>query len=292
MAGATSPIGVVPGFAAIGYEIDLGEPQVSQVPQMPFLAASTSCNAGTFSTNSGATAAVSSYGTSTTCNFFIGPLGLDVDLVFKELELPIFGSSVNGTGSVSQGHMLGIYLNSTTANFSTSGTCLSLVASGMWNMIGSQNSVTAQTAKWWWGGDSVNNLESTAGNLAADITGPVQVHLINGTVPYTLTEGNYYAVHGFTNSTVGANVMQADGCYYSAGSNVTVGAVYYGSSGVITPPVEKYLGSFTALATTSASTSSVTATGLNCLPTTFASSIITNSGGTSQWRYPIPILYW
>jgi hypothetical protein len=223
--------------------------------------------------------------------FNIAPLALERNFVWRDIEYVVSADSANGTGSMTAGHMLGIYKDTTTSNYTTSQSCITAVDRYVWNVVLSQNSKTAQSYVQWWGTDSAANTTTLEGNVSASCSGARQI-LLGTNAGSTYTEGQYYVVHGFSNSTVGANVQPVDSALFLSNLSTTAGALYFGSNGTV-PIHPKWMGQFTVGSTLSATdAASNVGTGANLLPESFASSILTNTGGTSQWQWPLPQFYY
>jgi hypothetical protein len=144
--------------------------------------------------NSGTTAATGG-STQTTCSIYIAPMVLPYNLSYRSVELVQSQAlSVNGTGSASGGHLLGIY----TLNAAT----LSLLSSYIFNYQLSQNSTSAQSHYWYWGTNSTSNSSSLGGDVSASFTGIRRIQLYGAEASFAKSQ--YWAAWAHTMMTAGA----------------------------------------------------------------------------------------
>jgi len=208
---------------------------------------------------------------STTFNCYLGPMVVDHDVHYNRVVHYASGGTAAGTGSWSAAHMIGLY----TLN---GGTAFSLDRSWVFNMELSQNSVTAQSVRVYWGTNSAANSTSWGGNSSASITGWREMLFSTG--QSTLTEGMYFIVYGFTHRTSGASVGGINSAAFVSFSQTTGGAKF--GTNTTAPYMPKWIGSFST--TTTGTTTGPSAHGM---PASINTSVITSSGGSSQYRWPI-----
>lgn len=217
--------------------------------------------------------------TQATVSAYVSPLYVERPTVFDEVGMLISGqATVAGTGSASNGWMVGLY--------SDNNSTLSFMSSWQFNHVMSQNSVTAQSHTWWWGTNSTTNSSGLNGNVSASFSSLANINLFNGagTQVLTLPEGRLFQVVIHTARTSSSNL----GGYSSAmcqSWSQTTGASYFGTN-VYRPPLgeEMWHGLFST--TLNASNS-----GVFSLPSAISSSAITNTGGSSQVRMPFVRYY-
>jgi hypothetical protein len=210
--------------------------------------------------NSGTTAA----GTNITQSFHVSPLVLEHAVVFTRVNILVSNVTIAGTGSGSVNRNVGIY----TLN---SGTALSLLSSFFFRHDVSQSSVTAQSHRFYWGTNSTSNSSSSGGNISANYAGVRAIPVYTGST--SLSAGKYYLVYGQLNQTAGSNIMTGYGNMYVSFSQTTAGQL--GSAASISPfPL---LGQFSSTSTFGNLTSPF-------MPASIHTSVITNTGGTSQWK--------
>jgi len=208
---------------------------------------------------------------STTQHFYLGPMVVDHDVHYNRVVHYASGATAAGTGSWSAAHMIGLY----TLN---GGTAFSLERSWIFNMMLSQNSVTAQSGYAFWGTNSTSNSTSWGGNSSASITGWREMLLSTG--QSTLSEGMYFIVYGFTHRTSGASVGGINSAAFVSQSQTTGGARF--GTNTTAPYAPKWIGSFST--TTTGTTSGPT---VHVMPASINTSVLTSSGGSSQYRWPI-----
>lgn len=208
---------------------------------------------------------------STTFNYYLAPMVVYHDIHYNNALIYASGGTAAGTGSWSGAHIFGLY----TLN---GGTAFSLLTSWIFNAALSQNSVSAQSVRVYWGTNSTSNSTSWGGNSSASFTGWREALLFTGTS--TLTNGVYYAVHGFTHRTSGASVGGMNSAAFVSYSQTTGGAKF-GTNTTI-PYVTRFIGSFST--TTTGTTTGPTAHGM---PGSINTSALTFTGGSSQYRWPI-----
>ena len=241
---------------------------LSSYPLVPWDAASSSCYTGATAATGGSS--------QTTASIYLSPLGLDYNLVYNEVEMLMSGVTTAGTGSISAGHMFGIYTYNSAAG------ALSLLTSGAFNIQVSQNSATAHSQLFYVGPSSTTQSTGQSGNISISIIGLKNFNMLVAT--QTLTQGHYIIAHAYTHRTSGSSVMAFNSIYCYSGSQTT-GGVYFGAAtGATQPPVEKYIGIVST-------TSNGTTTGYQMIPGSIATSNITNTGGSSQWRFLAPTIY-
>ena len=236
---------------------------ISKWPEIPLPIATSSMNSGT----SAATAAGS---TQTTANFYVAPFEFDDNVTFNQIRGAASYNTAAGTGSISAAHYLGLYsLNG--------GTALSLISSAIFNVVMSQNSVTAQTASWWWGTNSTSNSSSLNGNVSASFTGLRPFFFSTGA--NSISPGEYWLAHGYTHRTSGASIGGFGTGAFIAQPGTTTANLQstFGSNVGVTP--YRFIGSFST-------TSNATTTNLLVVPASIHTSVITGTGGTSQWLMP------
>lgn len=184
----------------------------------------------------GATAA----GTNITASFHVAPLQLPAALSFSRINMIGGFSTIAGTGSQSIAHMLGIY----TLN---GGTALSLSTSFMFRDEISQNSVTAQSHRFYWGTNSTSNSSSSGGNISASYTGLRVLPMFVSAGGAALSAGQYYIAYAQTNRSSSAAVMPAASIMYMSAASSTQGG-QLGSASTLTPfPLLGYFSSTTAV---------------------------------------------
>lgn len=214
-----------------------------------------------------------------TVSAYVSPLFVESPTIFDEVEMLISGqATVAGTGSASNGWLVGIYSN----NNST----LSLMSSFQFCHVMSQSSVTAQTHSWFWGTNSAANSSSLAGNVSASFSSLANVNLFDGggTDIRTIPEGRMHQVVIHTARTSSSNLGGFSSAMCQSWSNTT-GASYFGQT-IYRPPLgeEMWHGQFST--TLNASNSHNFS-----LPSAISSSVITNTGGSSQVRIPFVRYY-
>ena len=136
-------------------------------------------------------------------------------------------ATVAGTGSASNGYMVGLYTN----NAST----LSLVTSYQWNHVMSQNSVTARTHQWWWGTNPTANSSSLSGNVSASFSRLANI-ILNDSAS-TLTQNKYFIAVAHTARTSGSNLGGNSSAMCWSYSQSTGGS-YFGTN-ILKPPFEE-----------------------------------------------------
>lgn len=219
----------------------------------------------TSSNNTGTTAA----GTNITASFHVAPLQLHQALSFSRINVVGSFATVAGTGSISLAQMLGIY----TLN---GGTALSLSTSYMFRDEISQNSVTAQSHRFYWGTNSGANSSSSGGNISASYTGLRVLPLYVSAGGASLSAGQYYVVYAQTNRSTSSNIMPAASLMYISESQSTLGG-QLGSASTLAPfPL---IGQFSSTTTAGNFTTPF-------MPSSVNTTVITNTGGSSQWKWP------
>lgn len=235
-------------------------------PQTPVPLATSSFVSGTSGGTGGST--------QHTVSGYVAPMILNKPLSYHEVGMVISGqASTAGTGSASNGYMIGIYTN----NAST----LSLLTSYQWANVYTQSSVTAVTRSWWWGTNSTSNSSSLGGNVSATFTRIANIILNNASS--TLSPGTYYIAVVHTNRTSGLNCGGNSSAMCWSLSQSTGGS-YFGQASLRPPFDEKFFGAFST-------TLNAANSGLHSLPSLISSSAITKTGGSSQWRIPFVRFY-
>jgi hypothetical protein len=284
-----SPIGTVPAYAGIGYD-SLAVPNTGLFyPYVPVALGSATVYTGSTNTASSESGASSTFSNKTTMSFYVNPFQVDRDMAFKEVRMAVSGNTVAATGSGTAAWMAGLYKVSTTSNETTSNTCYTL-AHGPWqfNILASQNSVTAQTYKFWSGTHSSlsSGANSTAGNISTDMTIQAAISMYSSSVPTTITEGHYLMVHGFSSRSSSNAVFSCNHGFYLSNSNTANNTRFLG--GVVFTRPHPLVGNFSA--TTEASNTSAAAdvaTHYNPMPNSFASSGIScSAAGAIRWLVP------
>ncbi len=214
-----------------------------------------------------------------TVSGYISPIYVQNQWQFDEVEMLVSGqATAAGTGSASNGYMVGLY--------SASGSTLSSVTSFQFVHVMSQSSVTARTHSWFWGTNSAANSSSTAGNVSASFTDLRAIRLFDGqnTNVITLAPGTYYQVVVHTQRT-SSNAFGAISSAMCQSWSQSVGGSYFGQASY-SPPLgeELFHGQFST--TLNASNSQVFS-----LPASIHHTAITKTGGTSQVRVPY-VRYW
>lgn len=178
-----------------------------------------------------------------------------------------------GTGSATMGQLLGFYtLNANTA--------LSLVSSFVWTMEMSQSSITARTHRWGWGTNSTSNSSGATGNSSASFSGLRQIQLLGSSA--SLPAGQYYVAHILTQRTAGSNIYQIASIPIFSASQTSL-ASYLGRSNLSNRPGD-WRGVFSTTSNGSAISNLV-------MPASIHTSVITNTGGTTQWTLPFITMY-
>lgn len=209
-----------------------------------------------------------------TVSAYVAPMILDKPLAYHEIEMIVSGAATTaGTGSATNGYMLGIY----TENAST----LSLLTSYQWANVYTQNSVTAISRTWWWGTTSNANSLSTSGNVSATFSRAAQI-ILNDSAS-TLTPGTYYLAVVHTNRTSGLNCGGNSSAMCLSYSQST-GASYFGRASYKPQFAERWHGLFST-------TLNAANTNLHSMPGSINSTAITNTGGSSQLRIPFVRFY-
>jgi hypothetical protein len=160
--------------------------------------------------------------------------------------------------------------------YTLNGSTLSLERSYVFNAMLSQNSVTAQSMRVWWGTDSASNSTSWGGNSSASMTGWREALMFTGTS--TLPNNLYYMAIMFTHRTSGASVGGINSAAFITGSQTTGGFRFGTNTGI--PYINRHIGSFSSSTTN-------TLTGFAFMPNSFNTSVLTYTGGSSQVRMPV-----
>ncbi len=199
--------------------------------------------------------------------FHVGPLWLQDAVSFSRVNLLVSNITVAGTGSGSVARNIGIYtLNQNTA--------FSLLSSFLFRHEVSQNSVTAQSHRFYWGLDSNANSSSSGGNISANYVGVRALPISTGNT--SLSAGQYYLVYGQYNITAGVNAFSGYNNMYISESATTAGQL---GSAVTLPFVSKWLGVFSSTTNTNVITGQF-------MPASIHTSAISNTGGLSRQLWP------
>lgn len=238
---------------------------LSYYPYNPPVLATSVCNSGT----TGATGGSSQ----TTASLFVAPFRLEHHHEWTNFAGLISGSTAAGTGSVTAGHMLGIY--------SRTGASISLVSSFVHNIFYSQNSVTAVSVRQFWGTNSAANSTSFGGNSSASITG-ARLALFGTGGPGSFTDGDYFVVHGYSHRTSGASIGAANRCFYI--TRQSYNAIQPIGQTAASNPWRDHMGALSI-------TSNGTTTGYNCMPDTIATSQFSGQTATANLAWFSPIMF-
>lgn len=227
----------------------------SQYPFQPVPLATSSAYSGSTTTTAG--------GSRTAASWYVAPFVVDEYVAFDQVFANLSWNTVAGTGSVTAGHMWGLY----TDNAGT----LSSVSSWMFNARLSQSSVTAHSQYYYWGTNSTSNSYSANGNISASLQGLRAAVVATG--GGTLTPGQYWLAYGWTMNTGGAAVGSFSNMHVSF-SQSTLGSII-GTN--VSSTAYPFHGIFSA-------TTSGAAAHVNILPASIHSTAITGTGGSSQNR--------
>lgn len=229
-------------------------------PGMPTVGSST-----IYSGASGATGG----STQVTASLYVSPMPLLSPVAFNAINIAHTNSSAAGTGSVSQGRMLGIY----TMN---GGTALSLVSSFQNVLLASQNSSTAQSYYIYWGTNSTSNSTSSAGNAILTNCVGWRDFILYGSAN-SIPAGQYWVAEGITQRSSNANVFGISGHAVLAESS-TNQQLGFQFGGTASAPPYPYMGIVST--TLNAST-----TGVPMMPASIPTASISGVN-TSQWQSP------
>lgn len=207
--------------------------------------------------------------TQITASFHVCPLVIPAAIAYGAVLMPVSFATVAGTGSVTMGHQIGLY--------TLNGATLSQVTSWAWGARLSQNSVTAQSWNWWYGSDSTANTSSLGGNVSATFASLADIVMMDKTTA-TLNAGQYFLAAIYTRRSSNAAVW---GTVHRGQYSVSqfTAAPIFGSN-----TVRAMIHSLNGLASITTNVPGVTA---NMLPASFATSIITHTGGTSRNQWPV-----
>lgn len=210
--------------------------------------------------NTGTTAA----GTNITASFHISPLVIEDAVSFSRVNLWVSNVTIAGTGTGSINRYVGIY----TLN---GGTALSLLSSFLFRQEVTQNSVTAQSHRFYWGTNSTSNSSSAGGNISSNYAGVRAIPIFTGNT--SLSAGKYYLAYGQIVVSAGSNILASYNNMYVSVSQTTAGQL--GSAVSLAPfPL---IGQFSSTTTAGDLTSPF-------MPNSINTTVITNTGGTSQWK--------
>jgi len=296
-----SPIGTVPAVFDIGYD-NAPTPNVGlQYPYMPAPLGSATVYTGATGTASSETGVSSTFSNKTTQSFYVNPFQVDRDIVYREVRMAVSGNTVAATGSGTAAWCAALYKVSTTYSQGNSGNLgvtgsdyvsgtLYTLAHGPWqfNILATQNSVTAQTYRFWSGSNSSMSsaFNSTGGNISTDMTIQAAVSMHSDTAPATIPQGHYLLVHGFSSRSSGAAIYSANHGFYLSQSNTLNNTRFLGGVAAARPfPLLGNISNTTETYGTVAA--AAVATHLNLMPATFASSAISNTGVEAvRWLVP------
>lgn len=217
-------------------------------------------------TNNTGTSGATGGSTQFSAVFRVAPMVLDYPVTYNRANLWISNVTVAGTGSGSVNRYVGVY----TLN---GGTALSLLSSFMFRHDMSQNSVTAQSHRFYWGTNSTSNSSSSGGNISANYAGMRAVPITTGANSFSA--GKYWIVYGQNNITGGSNVVSGYNNMFINESQTTAGQL--GSAATISP--FRFLGVFSSTTNTNVITAVF-------MPSSVNTTAITNTGGTSQQLWP------
>lgn len=197
------------------------------------------------------------------------PINLPAQLNIDRIEMIMSPSATSaGTGSATIGQLLGFYtLNANTA--------LSLVSSFVWTMAMSQNSITARSHRFGWGSNSAANSTSYGGNSSASFSGLRMVQFLESSA--SMPAGQYYLAHILTQRTSSVNVYRIASIPIFSASQTSL-ASNLGRSNLSGRPGD-WRGIFST-------TSNGSAISNLAMPASIHTSVITQTGGTSQWLRP------
>lgn len=236
---------------------------VSMWPDFPQPLASSSMYTGSTTTTAG--------GSRSAISIYLAPIIVNNLVTFNRVEMLVSqANTVAGTGSHTNCYMAALY----TLN---AGTALSLVSSFHWAAQMSQNSVTAQTIRWYY--DTNSNANSTAvngNNTLTAVTGIKNILLSRGTM--SLAAGEYVLAVAHSRSTAGVAMFQNDSLYFVSASQTTGWGSPFGSN--------TFQGPYGILGGIVSTTVSSNAAHVNIMPSSIHTSAVTNTGGSASWRIP------
>ena len=229
---------------------------MSMFPPWPVPLASSSAYTGATTTTAG--------GSRTSYSLYISPLEVDHVLSFNTAGMQMSFATVAGTGSMTNAHMFGLYRMN-------AGTALSLVETWQMGIHVSQNSVTAQSWRWWWGTDSNANTTTLNGNVSASFA--KLNHIVLHSQATSLAESQYWLGYMQTISTGGAAIGSFS-MHHATGSQTTAGSLFGTNVSVNQLPFHGIV----------SGTQSSNAAHVNIMPSSIHTSAITGTGGSSQNR--------
>lgn len=237
-------------------------------PIGPVPLANSSFNSGT----SGGTGGSTQF----TVTGYASPIYLDNPLHYSAVEMLISGqATVAGTGSASNGWMVGLY--------TSTGSTLSLLTSFQFVHVMSQSSVTARTHSWFWGTNSAANSSSLSGNVSASFSDLRNIRLYEDAT-LSLPEGTAYQVVVHTQRTSSSNLGGFQSAMCQSWS-LSTAASYFGRASYSAPLGETlFHGVFST--TLNASNSHNFS-----LPASIHHTAVTKTGGSSQARLPFVRFY-
>lgn len=207
--------------------------------------------------------------TQVTASFYVAPMNLPYNLSFNRIAVAYTNSTAAGTGSVSQGHMVGIY----TMN---AGTALSLVSSFINYLLVSQNSSTDQSYYFYWGTNSTSNSSSSAGNnIITNCNGwrDFVVYNAAGALPAS----QYWVAEGMTKRSSNANVFGVVG-HGVVSELQTTQLIGFQLGGTASSPPVPFMGVVST-------TTNISTTGVPMMPVSIGTAAISNAN-TTQWQIP------
>jgi hypothetical protein len=238
---------------------------LDQWPWPPYPLAASTVNSGTTGSTGGSF--------QTTCSYHMAPYPILHDVQVGDIEFEISYQTVAGTGSHTAGWQFGLY----SRNVAT----FTLISNFQWSYAMSQNSISAQTHRWGWGTNSTSNSGGLT-NSSVSLTGlkRIDIYESNTRIP----EGEYYLAVCHTGRSSGALVCNISSGMFVSFSQTTGG--YFGSNTTQTAPYVPYQGVFSS--THNSANSAFTN---NLMPASIHSSVLTNTGGTTQHKIPHFYIY-
>lgn len=181
----------VNGSSATVSVIGAAGPTVSQYPTWAPTITGSSLNNGTSSQGAGGNSTQSGY----TMSLYVNPVILANGVTYTNFKNLMSYQTAAGTGSWTLSAFAGLY--------TLNGTNLSLVTSGQFNAVASQNSVTAITMSYWTG-----NQTAATSRISGNVSGSIQglKGALFDLVGSSLSAGEYFMVFGQFSTTAGANV--------------------------------------------------------------------------------------
>lgn len=201
---------------------------------------------------------------------YLGFVPVPNDIHFYDLFYEFSAtSSINGTGSVSLGVMMGIYTL-------VSNSQLSLLSSWQAVHMMSQNSTSARSHHWYFGTDSNANSSAANGNISASFSGFRQQYL--GRSEQTLKAGNYYFGIIHTMRTSSSNIYNFAGFAFQSAGFISSGTLL-GTNGNLNLFFSSLNGVFST-------TTNNSAANLPIIPASIHTSAVSFSQNSSNWKIP------